>query len=502
MKKTDSVLIKKKNKEENATTLGLFKFFVVFFLICMLICVIMAALTGGVSWKLQLFHSNGYPDMFMDFFNSVRDGGSSNVYTERNNIYPPLCVLIFRIISKLINPDLVSSTFPKRTTLQYDEACMMIYFLFAIICIICLVRLVESYVHLKNSNKFRLHASIMSFVMIVSFPVMFCLERGNIIILSVILAMFFVFFKDAPNPIIRELSYIALAFSAGIKLYPAIFGLTLIIEKKYKEAARTILYGLIIVIGPIIFFIDEFKTSGTTVAAVSSLLQINSTSLADTGTSSALMKILKNLLSFATNKKSSLNFSSVSIENFVHILKLNNGATIAKIVCAITEIIAAIAAFMTKSEWKKIFLISYLMLNIPSASSSYALSFLFIPFFIFLFGTTERKYSDKFHIVCFSLLFTPLPMFWYYYQEPVKEFVKRLGIGYNTHLNQYLGTLVFQLMFIMIIAELIFDFIQTKKSAKITICAGNEAAEAVTDSYNTAIDNNSTETTDIKEEQD
>ena len=42
--------------------------------------------------------------------------------------------------------------------------------------------------------------------------------------------MFFIFFKDSEYPVIKELSYIALALSAGIKLYPAIFGLSLIID--------------------------------------------------------------------------------------------------------------------------------------------------------------------------------------------------------------------------------------------------------------------------------
>lgn len=470
MNKINSILIKNKNKkkeeEKKATTFGLFKFFVIFFFLCLCINIILAVMTGGDSWKLQMFHSNGYTDMFMDFFNSVRDGGSSNVYTERNNIYPPLCVLIFRIISKLIKPNLVSTPFNLRTLLQYDQICILIYFAFAIICIVGLTRLVEAYVKLKQNGKFKLEASILSYMMIVSFPVMFCIERGNILILSVVLSMFFCFFKDSSTPIVREISYIALAIAAGIKLYPAIFGLTLIIEKKYKEAFRTILYGIIIVVGPIVFFIEDFKNSGSTAAAISPLLQINSMPLDDTGTPSAIMKIINNLISFATKKKSSLNFSSVSIQNFIFMLRLDNGSTIAKIVCAVTEVIALISAFVTKSEWKKIFLISYLMLNIPSASSSYALSFLIIPFFIFLFGTTDRKYSDKFHIVCFSLLLTPLPMFWYYYQDTAKAFVKSLGIGYNTHLNQYLGTLVFQLMFLMIVIEIIYDIVEKKKNIK------------------------------------
>lgn len=466
MKKNDSVLLKKRKKSDFTTTSGLLKFFIVFFLCSLFVCAVMAAVSGGDSWKMMLFHSGKYTDMFMDFFNSIRDGGSPNVYSERNNIYPPLCILIFRLFSKMIDPSLVSSHFKNRTLLQLDELCMMIYFLFAIICILSLYRLIESYINIKNSGKFKLHATIISFMMIISYPVMFCLERGNILILSVIFAMFFIFFKDSENPIVREMSYIALACSAGIKLYPAVFGLILIIEKKYKDAIRLIIYGIIIVVFPIIFFIDEFKT---TTASISPFLQISSASIANDGSASVLIKILENLLSFATKKKSSLNFSSVSIQNLIYIMKLNNGNTIAKIVCAITEAIAFFCSFNTKSDWKRVFLLAYLMLNIPSASNSYALSFLLIPFIMFMFGNEERKKSDRFFVGAFALLLTPLPTLWYFHQDKVSEFTRSLGIGYNTQLNQYLGTFVFQIIFFVIVAQTIITLlgkIKNRSSAK------------------------------------
>lgn len=463
MKKRESALLKKKKLPAVPTTEGLFKYFITFFLSSLFICIIFAAASGGDSWKMMLFHSGKYTDMFMDFFNSIRDGGSPNVYSERNNIYPPLCILIFRLFSKLINPDLVSSHFKNRTWLQMDELCMMIYFLFAIICILSLCRLIESYINIKNDKKFKLHAAIISFLAIISYPVMFCLERGNILILSVVFAMFFIFFKDSPNPIIREMSYIALACSAGIKLYPAVFGLILIIEKKYKEAVRLMIYGVIIVVFPIIFFIDDF---GAKTAAVSSLLNISAANVANEETASVLMKILKNLLSFATNKKSSLNFSSVSVQNFIYMLRPANANSIAKSVCAITEGIALVCAFATRSNWKRVFLLCYLMLNIPSASNSYALSFLLIPFIMFLFGNEERKKSDRFFIGAFAILLTPLPTFWYYYQNAVADFTRSLGIGYNTQLNQYMSTFVFQAIFVVLASQIIYSFIKEQKRRK------------------------------------
>ena len=449
-------------KSNIPTTKSMVKFFIVFFVCSLFVSAVLAAASGGESWKYMLFHSGPYTDMYMDFFNSIRDGGSPNVYSARNNIYPPLCVLIFRIFSKLIDPELVSTHFKQRTSLQADQLCMIIYILIALVCIMSLVRLIESYANIKTDGKLQTQAAIISFAMIISYPVMFCLERGNILILSVIFAMFFIFFKDSESKTIRELSYISLALSAGIKLYPAIFGLSLIIEKKYKDAARLMVYGIIAVVFPIVFFLDEFRTNPASVSfGVFPLLNMNASIVAGSETSSALSKLIKNLLNFAINKKSSLNFSSVSIQNFVFMAQ--GDPTIAKIICGITEAIALFAAFTAKREWQKAFLLCYLMLNIPSASNSYALSFLLIPFTIFLFNTKKYRQRDWIYLGGFMLLLTPLPTLWYYHPEIVRNFVNSIGIYYNTQLNQYLGTFVFQFIFTFIAIECITAFFSKKK---------------------------------------
>ena len=443
-------------KQRIPSTKDLIKYFMIFFFASLFSCAVFAAASGGEAWKYMLFHNGPYTDMYMDFFNSIRDGGSPDVYSARNNIYPPLCVLIFRIFSKLISPELVSTRFNARKLLQTDQLCMMIYFLFALICIIALVRLIESYANIKTQGKMKTQASIISYAMIISYPVMFCLERGNILILSAVLAMFFVFFKDSENKVIRELSYISLAFSAGIKLYPAIFGLSLIIEKKYKEAARLLLYGIVVVGFPIVFFLDEFRPDTASISfGTLHLLNIGSNVTSNAESTSALAKIIKNLINFAVNKKSSLNFSSVSIQNFVFMAKAD--PTIAKILCAITEAIALVCAFKTKSEWKRMFLLAYLMLNIPSASNSYALSFVLIPFTMFLFGQNKRTFKDWIYLCGFALLLTPLPTLWFYHPDIVKKIVASIGVYYNTQLNQYLGTLVFQFIFVLIAIECICE---------------------------------------------
>ncbi len=449
--------------------------FMVFFACSIFVAAVMAAASDGESWKYMLFHKKSYTDMYMDFFNSIRDGGSDNVYSERNNIYPPLCVLIFRIMSKMIDPSLVSTSFYERLQLQSDQLCMILYILFALICIMSMLRLIESYANIKTYGKMKLQAAIISFASIICYPVMFCLERGNILILSVVFAMFFMFFKDSENKIIREISYISLAFSAGIKLYPAIFGLSLIIEKKYKDAVRLMIYGIVVVALPIVFFLDEFKTNPAAISGFMPYLSI-SNSVTNAESSSAFIKLIKNLLNFAINKKTNLNFSSVSIQNIVFIL--GGSGVAAKIACASTEVLAIICAFNTKSEWKKAFLLCYLMLNIPSASNSYALTFLLIPFCIFLFGTKEYKRTDWIYLAGYTLLFTPLPTLWYFRQDKVREFISKIPtLYYNDQLNQNIATFVFQFMFFFLLFQFIYSTLkETKKQkkAKVTGCEDSE----------------------------
>ena len=478
MKKTTPENSLTKKKSNLPTTASMIKYFLVFFLCSLFVATVLAAASGGESWKYMLFHSGPYTDMYMDFFNSIRDGGSDNVYSERNNIYPPLCVLIFRIFSKLISPALVSTRFEQRTLLQSDQISMMIYIVFALICVMSMVRLIESYANIQSVGKKKTLAAIISFAMIISYPVMFCLERGNILILSVVFAMFFIFFKDAENKLIRELSYIALALSAAIKLYPAIFGLTLIIEKKYKEAVRLIIYGILIVGGPFVFFLDDFKANPAMITqSAASLLSIGNNITLDAEANSIFEKLIKNLLNFALNKKNSLNFSSVSIQNFVFMA--NGSATLAKIICVITEVIAVVCAFNVKREWQKVFLLSYLMLNIPSASNSYALSFLIIPFMIFLFGRQEYRMKDWIYLGCFALILTPLPTLWFYHPDIVKTIAAAFGAYYNTQLNQYLGTAVVQFMFFFITLETVSGIITTIKKKKADKNITNETSVSV-----------------------
>ena len=83
---------------------------------------------------------------------------------------------------------------------------------------------------------------------------LFALERGNVVILSVAFTFFFLRFYQSEQPFLKHAAFISLAVAAGMKVYPALFGVLLLYEKRYRDAFILLLYGLVIAMLPILFF--------------------------------------------------------------------------------------------------------------------------------------------------------------------------------------------------------------------------------------------------------
>ena len=217
--------------------------------------------THGESFANTLF-SDPYTaygifghDDFMDFFNSIRDASTKEVY-KNGIIYPPLANLFFFVLSKMVKPELLTLPFILRKQLAADTTCLALYAVFVFVCMLFFVRMMQK--RLDGATQARSAAGF-PILLIFSYPMLYCVQRGNILLLAMVLTMFFVFYRNDERKWVRELSYIALAVAAGLKLYPAVFGLLLITDKKYKEAVRLLIYGVLFTFLPF-FFYDGFES--------------------------------------------------------------------------------------------------------------------------------------------------------------------------------------------------------------------------------------------------
>ncbi|MBQ9880111.1 MAG: DUF2029 domain-containing protein [Clostridia bacterium] len=415
----------------------LMKAFLAFFAINTVVCYIFAMISRGDTWTMTLFYPDPNPkDHFMDFFNSMRDAGTRDVYVERGVIYPPLANLLFFIASKVVSPEVISTPFRYRHIMSVDQMSMMLYVFYAAAMLLCMYELVRHYLATRDQKRY---AVIFAMCMLICYPTMYCLERGNITMLSMILSMVFLFCRNSKNNAVRELSYVCLALAAGIKIYPALYGILLLFEKKYKDAARLVLYGVICFFLPFAFY----------------------------GGVSGALQLVENIRTFTAVIKSGFVIDSVSVENLCYNFGLEN-PMIGKGIFALTELLAVGSTFLLKKQWQKVTMLTYVILNIQSTSSYYAMVFMIIPFVLFLVENKGKKLVavDWIYWFCFSFFITQIPTLYHFVGTDVmfNFFYNVMGTMYSEKINQFVSLYLFQMLFLLLLLEAFWAGVTTLRA--------------------------------------
>lgn len=373
---------------------------------------VMLAVTDGQSFTHTLFRNSFSTDIFMDFFNSIRDASTKEVY-EEGIIYPPLANMFFYLLSLLIDPELAATSFSYRTMLQRDYVCLFLYFVFVILCFLLFSSTVKKQLAENNLNKF---SAVFPVLLIFSYPMIYCVQRGNIALLSLVFSMFFVFNRNSEKPFLKELSFILLAVAAGIKLYPAVFGLLLITDKKYKEAARLVAYGLICIILPF-FFYDGIES---------------------------IKDLFQNLNSFSAYSTNKLSPEFVCIDVpalYISALTKIDFSDIYTFLGTIVTSSAILIFIFADKEWQKLWAMVYLIMNYPSTARTYILIFALIPFISFICSKSFRK-RDLPYFVAFILLIVVIPPVYYSKAGVMSEYLLSVFdphvLGFN--LNKYIAS--------------------------------------------------------------
>lgn len=350
------------------------------FYVTMLFGILMFFLNGLIT-RGQSFYNLFSPSIgnyFMDFFHPLSelfDGPYAH-----GSIYPPLPLLLFKLMLRFIPYDVAAQGgFAIRAT-QSGQIVFMLYMLLTIIIILFLL------LEIKKGS--RIEKYIFSFVILSSTPFLFQFERGNIIFVALLFLMIFVFFKDNKNPIIREIALVSLSLSVGIKIYPVIFGLLLIKEKRFKEAIRALVYCAAL------FFLPFFAVGG-----------INQIPL-----------LFKNFFSTSNDALGWGVGYSVNIQSIVRIIFGYMGVFskqpiyIGNIISIAVLMLGIITTFSLRSTWKTVALLSLLMIMIPPISYVYTLIYMVIPLILFLDRKEKEKKIDYIYLACFILIFIPITL--------------------------------------------------------------------------------------------
>lgn len=354
----------KKNKLKDVNNTS--KLFYIISFASLVVCIIMGVLSNGVTVSNLLFNKD---DVFMDFFNSVVDC-SGDAYGESGVIYPPLVVLFYKFCSMFFNIDSMKASEVRETSLG-----MIIFVCFTIVSYILFAKLIYKYKNGSFANK-----SLFAFFTLFSFPMIYLIERGNIIVLVLPLLLYFVNEYDSDVKYKRHLAYICLAISVAIKIYPVFFGLLLLKKKKnFKNILLCIFYGAVFFFVPFIF-VGGFSQLGV---------------------------LIHNIL-YTSSMFGSKGFGfKVSISNtfslFGHVFNhIRLFETAGNVFLIITVLAGLFLILFNKwnEDWKIYAVISLIIILVPGFSYIYSVAYMIIPLLFFL-NKKEIKWIDY----IYSLLF-------------------------------------------------------------------------------------------------
>lgn len=368
---------------------------VFFVVIGVLLCVFISQiyLFAPVNVWLLLFPAPN--DSFMDFFNVLASVGSGYPYECGGLfLYPPFTGLLILCFTPFIPASLMDSL---RSGIVFGESnfslvnqsayaikespygmlALAIFMAVSIVLAAVLITAVSKGTFLKRF--------CVLMIMLLSAPFLFEYQRGNTILLAVIFLLFFLHFKDSPSPLLRELALISLACAAGIKIYPALFGLLLLREKRWLDSFKAVCYGLIVMFVPFVLF----------------------------GGSEALFKLLETLRSSTETTYGQGLYYQVSLTNFLRVLGMQLGwpdlsvISCGKIVSYLLLALSVPAVILSGKQWKAIAVITFAIILVPGFNFYYALCYAVIPILFFL-NEGEKGPVGYLFAVGFALLLSPV----------------------------------------------------------------------------------------------
>ncbi len=312
-------------------------------------------------------------DLFMDFFNSVKDASQGpEVYTVRHVIYPPMANFIYLIFSRFI-PSEYYNTYAwinKKSWMEFESAIFFIALLTMLFAFVLYI-LVHHVTEGSSISKV-----LFAFFAVFNIPVLYMLERGNMILFSFIALIIYAFTYNSQNKVYREIGLISLAFAFSIKLYPVVFGWFLLTDKRYKEAIRCAIYGVLMLIIPSFFF----------------------------GGPACFVQIFKNITSFSSGTSTVNSISVIAGYTRTPYAVWNTLSYIWVFICALCFILSP---FIHSERWKGWVLGLSTIFVVPSLTTLYAWAFLLIPIIMM---SNSKKFTSKnkffFYVMASLFLFT------------------------------------------------------------------------------------------------
>ncbi|MBR3144836.1 MAG: DUF2029 domain-containing protein [Clostridia bacterium] len=371
---------------------------------------------------MNIFFSNNVV-FFSDFSDSIYDSMFKDPYVERGVIYPAFIYVFYRIIGSIIPTDvIVGGTYSIRDS-YYGQLLFQAYNFLVFIALFCsIIRIMQSK---DKTNK------VFALALVLSSPVLYAYQRGNSIILSLVFLLLFFGYKNSEKMYQREFALVFLSIAANIKLYPAVFGIMLLADRKFVQALRCMIYGIILFVLPFFFFgglkdiyvmfVNILRTGG--VFSTQYGYQVG----------------IRHLLSYIA-----------AVTSRPEIVARTRAVTV------IVLMLLLIIVFFSKKYFRKVLALGLMCTLIPGFSWIYTTVYM-IPAVIYYY--MDRSYHKKNYIYpfCFLLLLCQFPID----VSAILPVVKKpefFSLIYNMTLSTVLSNIALWVLLIVSFADTVFEY--------------------------------------------
>ncbi len=337
-------------------------------------------------------------DTLMDFYNPLFWVINDSFYTTFNSVYPALNYFFLKIFTLGIAPDQISNSFELRNDFP----------ILGIIISLVYVLIIWVVVNIGEWQKVNFsHKGLIFLACVLSVPVLFGLERGNLIYLAL---LFLALYLNASNPWLKA---ICLGLLINVKPYFAILLIQYLNIHQFNkvELIRSIL------ITAAIFFVSGFFAGIDLIDFFKAYLSFSqNTTLSVEGVvalphSIAALSTIKGLISFSEGSRYTFWFSLLKVINYVAVLIL---------LCTV---------LLKKTTPLELLIASIIILTNFSISTGGYILIIYIVLIPYLLQSKEYK-----KLLFFILLIYALPVDWINFIELNYPYIYSY-LGGNIYIN-------------------------------------------------------------------
>ena len=292
--------------------------------------------------------------------------------------FPPLAYLMYGFLARITGYVAMDPMDVSAHKLVGNN--LTIYVLYSIICTVILLYAISLYIKRKGF----INQILFPCLLIFSYPFAFSsLQRGNSVLLVAVLLSIAFRWKDEQSKVKRELALFIIAVCAGLKVYPALFGLFYLKEKRFKEAIRLTIYGIVLFFVPFVFFggLQGFQSFFNT------LLLLNGS------------------------------VHRCSISGLVNEITTTAFGTAFPVLTTVIQnlflVICIVGFFLSKEKWEQILFLCALMTVYVSSGWMYTCVYMITPLLAFLYEKHSTKviiskssYMDVLALILFVIVFS------------------------------------------------------------------------------------------------